>query len=192
MDELIERLRSVLADRYRVQRELGRGGMATVYLADDLKHRRKVAIKVLDPELGESVGSGRFLREAPEGIYARRMSLSPDGRWIVGLVRGGQARLYSLTGASPREVPGWRAGELVLGWDPDGRSIYTGMVGPVPLIVWRLELDTGRRTEWARLRGPEDRAGTRTGVTMMGPDGKSYAYAYSRYLSTLYVAIGLR
>ena len=45
------RLTSALADRYTIERELGRGGMATVYLAEDLKHHRKVAIKVLRPEL---------------------------------------------------------------------------------------------------------------------------------------------
>ncbi|HEY3215839.1 MAG TPA: protein kinase [Candidatus Eisenbacteria bacterium] len=52
-----------LADRYRVERELGRGGMAAVYLADDLKHGRKVAIKVLRPDLAAAIGHERFLRE---------------------------------------------------------------------------------------------------------------------------------
>ncbi len=56
-------LAAALAGRYRVERELGRGGMATVYLARDLKHDRAVAIKVLRPELAESVGRDRFLRE---------------------------------------------------------------------------------------------------------------------------------
>ena len=57
------RLASALADRYRIERELGAGGMATVYLAEDLKHRRKVAIKVLRPELSAVLGSERFLKE---------------------------------------------------------------------------------------------------------------------------------
>jgi serine/threonine-protein kinase len=63
MTDVMDRLRNALADRYTVERELGRGGMATVYLAEDLKHRRKVAIKVLDPELARALGSERFLRE---------------------------------------------------------------------------------------------------------------------------------
>ena len=57
------RLSAALADRYRVDRELGAGGMATVYLAHDLKHDRDVAIKVLHPDLGAALGAERFLSE---------------------------------------------------------------------------------------------------------------------------------
>jgi serine/threonine protein kinase/Flp pilus assembly protein TadD len=58
-----DRLQTALADRYRLDRELGRGGMATVYLAQDLKHRRPVAAKILHPDLAASLGADRFLRE---------------------------------------------------------------------------------------------------------------------------------
>ena len=58
-----ERLSSALSDRYLIERELGAGGMATVYLAQDLKHDRKVAIKVLRPELAAVIGADRFLSE---------------------------------------------------------------------------------------------------------------------------------
>ena len=61
--DLLERLKSALADRYAVESEIGRGGMATVFLAQDLKHSRQVAIKVMHPELTASVGGERFLRE---------------------------------------------------------------------------------------------------------------------------------
>ena len=53
------RLNVALKGRYRIERELGEGGMATVYLADDLKHERKVALKVLKPELAAVVGAER-------------------------------------------------------------------------------------------------------------------------------------
>jgi serine/threonine-protein kinase len=59
----IAALTAALADRYVIERELGRGGMATVYLARELRHRRPVAIKVLDPDLSQSLGAERFLRE---------------------------------------------------------------------------------------------------------------------------------
>jgi len=58
-----ERLTQALADRYRIERVVGSGGMATVYLAEDLKHDRQVAVKVLDPDLAENLGAERFLRE---------------------------------------------------------------------------------------------------------------------------------
>ncbi len=63
MSDPIARLNSSLEGRYTIERELGEGGMATVYLADDLKHERKVALKVLKPELAALVGAERFLAE---------------------------------------------------------------------------------------------------------------------------------
>ena len=63
MTDLLSRLSAALADRYRIERELGAGGMATVYLAQDLKHDRRVAIKVLKPELAAVLGADRFVQE---------------------------------------------------------------------------------------------------------------------------------
>ncbi len=63
MSDAIVRLNAALEGRYRLERELGAGGMATVYLAEDLKHDRKVAIKVLKPELAAVLGADRFVQE---------------------------------------------------------------------------------------------------------------------------------
>ncbi len=63
MSDPVARLNAALEGRYKIERELGEGGMATVYLADDLKHERKVALKVLKPELAAVVGAERFLTE---------------------------------------------------------------------------------------------------------------------------------
>ena len=63
MTDILDRLAAALSDRYRIERELGAGGMATVYLASDLKHDRHVAIKVLKPELAAVLGAERFVQE---------------------------------------------------------------------------------------------------------------------------------
>ena len=63
MSDLSQRLQNALGDRYRIDRELGRGGMASVLLADDPKHHRRVAIKVFDPVVAATIGPERFLRE---------------------------------------------------------------------------------------------------------------------------------
>src|SRR4051812_35933231 len=63
MDQNLESLRAALVERYRVERPIGRGGMATVYLAHDLRHDRRVAIKVMSPELTATIGAERFNRE---------------------------------------------------------------------------------------------------------------------------------
>ena len=63
MTDPIARLTAALKDRYAIERQAGAGGMATVYLARDLKHGRAVAIKVLRPELAATMGTDRFLRE---------------------------------------------------------------------------------------------------------------------------------
>ena len=63
MTALLDRVTSAFGGRYLIERELGRGGMATVYLAQDPKHGRAVALKVLRPELAATIGPERFLRE---------------------------------------------------------------------------------------------------------------------------------
>jgi hypothetical protein len=61
MSDALDRLTAALADRYAIGREIGRGGMATVYLAEDMKHHRKVALKVLRPELAAAGCADRCL-----------------------------------------------------------------------------------------------------------------------------------
>jgi len=77
MDAQFERLKAALSDRYRIERELGRGGMATVYLADDLKHDRQVALKVLKPELAAVLGAERFLSEIRTTAHPQHPNIRP-------------------------------------------------------------------------------------------------------------------
>ena len=84
MSDVITRLLPALADRYRIEREIGSGGMATVYLARDLKHDRDVALKVLRPELGAVLGVDRFLNEI-------KISARLDHPHILTLIDSGAA-----------------------------------------------------------------------------------------------------
>jgi len=84
MPDPLPRLAAALSDRYRIERELGAGGMATVYLAHDLKHDRKVAVKVLRPELAAVIGAERFLAEIKTTAYLQHPH-------ILGLIDSGDA-----------------------------------------------------------------------------------------------------
>src|SRR5437868_1603223 len=77
MPELRDQLLHALADRYAIEREIGAGGMATVYLARDLKHDRRVALKVLDPELAAVMGVERFLAEIRVTAHLQHPNLLP-------------------------------------------------------------------------------------------------------------------
>ena len=97
-DGVFERLRAALAGRYAVEQEIGRGAMSTVFLAHDLRHGRNVAIKVLAPELTNSLGASRFLREiqvAAQLVHPNILGLidSGDADGTLALERGRRERL---------------------------------------------------------------------------------------------------
>ena len=93
MTNMADNVATALAGRYRVERELGAGGMATVFLARDLKHDRDVAIKVLHPELGAALGAERFLSEIKTTAKLRHPNILP--LFDSGVVEnGGEAVLY--------------------------------------------------------------------------------------------------
>jgi serine/threonine protein kinase len=77
LTDIADRLRTGLADQYRLVRQLGAGGMATVYLAEDLKHHRLVAVKVLRPELTAAIGPERFLREIDVAAHLQHPHILP-------------------------------------------------------------------------------------------------------------------
>jgi serine/threonine-protein kinase len=102
MPDLEAQLRAPLADRYRVDREIGRGGVATVSLADDLRHHRGVAVQVLRPNLATTLGPDRFLREietAAQLTHAHVLPL-PDSGEAEGFL---QCMMRYIEGESLRE-----------------------------------------------------------------------------------------
>src|SRR5882762_9822047 len=108
MADSFDRLKEALADRYALERELGAGGMATVYLAHDPRHNRKVAIKVMNPELAAIIGAARFLKEIETTANLQHPNILPlfdsgqvDGTvfYVMPFVQG-----ESLRGRLTREV----------------------------------------------------------------------------------------
>ena len=105
MTDPVTRLNAALEGRYHIERQLGEGGMATVYLADDLKHERKVALKVLKPELAAVVGAERFLAEIKTAANLERPHIQPpydsgevDGFlfYVMAYVEGPRERLDAM------------------------------------------------------------------------------------------------
>jgi serine/threonine-protein kinase len=96
MAELIERVSAALADRYRIVSLLGEGGMASVYLAEDLKHDRKVALKVLRPELAAVLGADRFVQEIKTTAQLQHPHILPlyDSGSTTAAAGGGTEFLY--------------------------------------------------------------------------------------------------
>jgi serine/threonine-protein kinase len=88
LSDILTRLQAALADRYHLERELGSGGMAIVYRAQDQKHRRPVAIKVLRPELAAALGRERFCaRSPPQPVSATRTSCHCSTPGVAGDLR---------------------------------------------------------------------------------------------------------
>jgi hypothetical protein len=93
MTEGLDRLAAALTDRYRIERELGAGGMATVYLAQDLKHGRRVALKVLRPQLAAVLGGERFVQGIRTTAQVQHPHILPvDGDDGAELLSGTQSK----------------------------------------------------------------------------------------------------
>lgn len=105
MRTISDRLASALADRYHIERELGEGGMATVYLAQDVRHERKVAVKVLLPELAAVLGAERFLSEIRVTVGLQHPNILPlfDSGQMEGQIQWIEGR-----------VPGWTLAQAVV------------------------------------------------------------------------------
>ena len=141
---------------------------------------------------------GRNSRQiAPDecDAYIGQLPISADGK-LVALNCGGIAntttRLFPADGGASREVPGYEDGDVIIRWADDGHSLFVFKRNELPARVFRLDVETGKRTPWLELM-PADPAGvTRIPTIVMSPDGRSYAYNFKRELSDLYRIRGLK
>jgi dipeptidyl aminopeptidase/acylaminoacyl peptidase len=131
---------------------------------------------------------------SPEGVVAALpgFAVSPDGKLVAAIGPDRKATLFPIEGGQARVIPGVADGEFPLRFSPDGRSLYVWKRGEVPARVTRVDIETGRREAWKDLL-PADPAGVeRISNVLVTPDGKGYAYCYTRLLSDLFVVDGLK
>jgi len=137
-------------------------------------------------------GDGPPRAFTPEGLTGGS-AFSPDGRHFAGSDADRRAFLYPFTGEPPEPVRGLDAGEIPVVWSADGESLFVARFGQAPLPVFRLHLRTGRKEAWREIL-PADRTGfIRIEKFAMTPDGRSYAYSFSRVIaSDLHLISGLK
>jgi dipeptidyl aminopeptidase/acylaminoacyl peptidase len=157
-----------------------------VYAAEEAGHRTRLYVQGIDAGQGKAI--------SPEGIDVGLpgFAISPDGKWVAAIQADRKGALFPIDGSSPRPFAGVEPGEYPLRFTPDGRSLYLWKRGDVPARVTRVEIETGKREPFKNLI-PADPAGIeRISNVVVTPDGKGYAYCYTRLLSDLFVVEGLK
>jgi eukaryotic-like serine/threonine-protein kinase len=125
----------------------------------------------------------------PEGVRLTGPS-SPDGKFVAGTRADGTTWLFPIGGGSPRPIA-LHALEAVASWSSDSKAVYVDSTGETAVNVYRIEIDTGKRTPFTIL-SPSDKAGlTYLALCCVTPDGKFYAYSYNRQISELFIVGGL-
>jgi eukaryotic-like serine/threonine-protein kinase len=137
------------------------------------------------------VATGNSKPITPEGIVG--LPLSPDGRNIAVIGPDGKRGIWPLDGSGFRAIPGLDPQYAVIGWTPDGASVYvmTGRLGGKEAKVYRVNITTGKMEFWKSF-GDALPPGTNAGAPFFSADGSVYAYVYSQTLSEAYVVRGLK
>jgi eukaryotic-like serine/threonine-protein kinase len=140
----------------------------------------------------QDLAGGKPRAISPEGGGLPVIVVSPDGKFVEGVDTEGRRLLYPLDGGDPRPIPGIQPGESLVGFSADSKSVFVHNFAGLPSTISRVDLATGKRTEWKQLF-PADAAGVDSiGGVGITPNEKSYVYSYSRTLSDLYVMEGLK
>ena len=142
----------------------------------------------------QDIDGGKPRSITPEGVISmwRTHPLSPDGKSVIALDPDGRFYLYPTDGEGKQPALGTTPGDVPLGWCADGHSVFVTQGGEIPAKVYRVDFTTQSRRMLTELSVPD-----RTGLTgiryiQMTPDGKSYAYTFSRFLTELYLIEGLK
>jgi serine/threonine protein kinase len=138
------------------------------------------------------VSSGKSHAISSEGVNGTAFTISPSSDAVAAIGPDQKAYLYPVAGGEPRMIAGLNPGEQPITWSADGRSLYIYQPGELPAPVYRLDLQTGKRTLWRQLM-PSDPAGVENiGPILMTPDAKTCVFGYHRMLADLYLVEGLK
>ncbi len=172
-------------------RDLPTPGLNDVHAATWHPDGRRVVLSAHEQGRGARIyvvdANGGAVRPiGPEGTVYLWNAVSPDGANVAALDPERRLTVYPLDGGPARPVPGAQPDERPVSWTSDGRSLFVLTPG-VPARVWRVDVQTGKRTAWRDLLPPDPTGVVRISPVLVSPDGRSYAYTYGRFLSTLYV-----
>jgi len=138
------------------------------------------------------LATGKTQPVTPEGVDGNAFFVSPDSQSIAGIGPDRKGYLYPVAGGEPRVIPGLNPGEQPITWTSDSKSLYIYQPGELPASVYRLDIQTGKRTLWKQLL-PSDPAGVETiGPILMTPDAQTCIFGYHRMLADLYLVEGLK
>ena len=138
------------------------------------------------------LATGKSQPVTPEGVDGNSFFVSPDSQSIAGIGPDRKGYLYPVAGGEPRVIPGLNPGEQPITWTSDSKSLYIYQPGELPASVYRLDIETGKRTLWKQLL-PSDPAGVETiGPILMTPDAQTCIFGYHRMLADLYLVEGLK
>jgi hypothetical protein len=179
---------------------IARKGLEVGLVGKFLPGTRRIVIPLRDPKTNET---RIYLVDGPTGVptpltppdyVMKGQPVSHDGRWIV-VSRNYEEEdlsVFPIGQGERRTVPNSRGLEPI-DWHPDGKSIFVGERGSIPLRVLQLDLATGRRVPWRELGPPSLSGVIAIGFVVMTPGGAGYAYAYNRAsASDLFLVEGLR
>ncbi len=129
---------------------------------------------------------------SPEGTNPIGFAVSRDGQVVAAVGPDAKGYFFPLTGGEPRPIPGLAQEEIPIQWDAIGHSLYVYRPSELPARVYRLDVDSGKRTLWKELMPPDPAGVEYVGPVLPTPDGKAYVYGYRRLLSDLYLVEGLK
>jgi eukaryotic-like serine/threonine-protein kinase len=137
-----------------------------------------------------ATGKSRVITQ--EGVNGTALVISPDSGWVAAIGPDHKGYIYPVAGGEPRVINGLNPGEQPIVWSADGHSLYIYQPGELPARVYRLEMESGKRTLWKQLM-PSDPAGVENiGPILLTPDAKTLVFGYHRMLADLYLVEGLK